>query len=161
MLQINLNGHHSKRVLDEFHETSEGGENIKAVRQALLLDEDRDEHPNNALRTGCDVPDPLSALAYWSRRLSHPIRITEENSDPLARGHVFAFDDYDLTNMPILDAPADDLFSVTQHLLYEAATLRRGTIPDRAIVEINDPPFVALCLQEYSDGFVIVEAHDR
>lgn len=148
-------------ILDEFHETSEGGQLIKSIRHALLLDETSEAHPNNARKADFVFLDPMSVLAHWSRRLSHPIRINEQDGEPVANGHVFALGDYGLMHMPVLDAPAEDLFSVTQDLLYEAATLRRATIPDRAIVEINAPPFVALCLREYSDEFVIVEALDR
>ena len=56
------------------------------------------------------------------------------------------------------EPPLDDISPLIKSTLAEADLLRSGSIPTRAFVEINFPPFVMLVFEEINPAFVMVEA---
>lgn len=134
---------------------------LELIRALWLTDLRNRYSPTNANPFVLRRIDPLSLWAYCTRRHTHPLTqpfSTSGSFDPIriATGYV-----YDLRSMAGFDPPVSDIRGVIRHLLYEAALLRIGSIPPRAVVEINFPPFVALEFQEFAPDFVTVEAIDR
>ena len=117
--------------------------------------------PENADPSVLQGIDQCSIWAYWARQYTHPLThpfSIAGRADPtrIATGYV-----YDLKHMPGFEPPDSDLSNLIRDLLHEAAVLRMGSVPPRAIVEINFPPFVALELQEIGPDFITVDALDR
>jgi|GEM_PF-4029278 len=141
-------------LIDEMHESDTF---VHALRLARCLWQLRSENPlrHATLPAAARKLDATSLWAYWNRKLSHPLHIQDRVSNrPVARGYA-----YDLRKMIGFDIPRlGELRITTRDLLHEAATLRTATVPDCAYVEINFPPFVALCFAELAPNFVIVEA---
>ena len=125
-----------------------------------LLDPRNESSPDNATAAAYRHLDPISIWAYWSRQFTHPFYIDAgHGKGPLGTGYV-----YDLRTMVNFAPPEGDVRPLIKSLLQEADLLRMGSIPSRAFVEINFPPFVALVFEEVNPAFVLVEAldaHDR
>ena len=120
-----------------------------------LLDPRRPSAPDNANPKLYGHLDPLSIWAYLSRQLTNPFYIDVGPNKRLASGFV-----YDLRSATGFEPPTCDVRRVTRDLLREASLWRIGSIPPKAFVQINFPPFVALVFEEIHPMWVMVEALD-
>jgi hypothetical protein len=135
-------------------------EALEVVWRNQLIDPSNASAPGNANPRLYKHLDPMSIWIYWERRLTNPFQIDTgadgSNSPTLASGYV-----YDLRSMTGFEPPRGDVQQKTKDLLREACVLRIGSIPPKAFVQINFPPFVALVLEEARPYFVMVEALDK
>lgn len=102
--------------------------------------------------------DPMSIWAWYSRHLTTPFHIDSgaPRHELIGTGFV-----YGMPRGRDPERSVDELAQETRDLLEEAALLRQGSIPNAAMVEIQFPPFVALCFAEISPSFVLMEALDE
>jgi Restriction endonuclease len=145
---------------DAMVEPSDGIRDLLQLARACWLLDPRNENAPDNVRF--DRPyyrglDPLSIWAFWTRQYTHPIFIDDGSKAKtrIAKGFV-----YDLRSAVGFEPPTGDVSATIRGLLQEADLLRLGSIPTRAFVEINVPPFVCLVLDEVSPEFVMVEALD-
>jgi hypothetical protein len=146
---------------DVFFEHEPGASaGLERIQGLWLLDPRNAASPDNAAAATYRHLDRTSIWAYWSRQLTHPFFIdVGQGKGRLGNGYV-----YDLRSMENFAPPIDDLNPLIKTLLQEADLLRTGSIPARAFVEINFPPFTMLVFEEVNPAFVMVEAldaHDR
>lgn len=130
---------------------------LQLVRIVDLIHPCRAHIPGGPDAKTVENQDPLSIWAWYSRQLTSPMYIDSGAPDHnrISSGYIYS--------MPKGDDPAravDDLNAMTRDLLEEAALLRQGSIPNAAMVEINAPPFVALCFAEIMPSLVVMEVLD-
>jgi len=139
-----------------FEHEARTAEGLKEMWGLWLLDLRNTSSPDHAPADAYRHLDSMSIWAYWSREFTHPIYIDRgQGKGRLGTGYV-----YDLRSMRNFSPPDGDVKQLIKSLLQEADLLRTGSVPSRAFVEINFPPFVMLVFEEVSPAFVMVEALD-
>ena len=145
-------------LLDDlfFERAPEVCNGLEMIQMLWTLDPMNDNSPDKASPLLYRKMDRVSIYAYWSRKVTNPIHIDAgPGKGPLGTGYV-----YDLRSMANYEPPLDDISPLIKSTLAEADLLRSGSIPTRAFVEINFPPFVMLVFEEINPAFVMVEALD-
>ncbi len=129
---------------------------LQWIRGLWLLDPRSASSPDNAKPAVYRNLDRTSIWAYWSRQFTNPFFIdVNKSGQRLGAGYI-----YDLRSMVDFAPPEGDLRPLIKDLLREADLLRVGSIPPRAFVEVNFPPFTMLVFEEINPAFVMVEALD-
>lgn len=129
---------------------------LQWIRGLWLVDPRNASSPDNAKSAVYRNLDRTSIWALWSRQYTNPFFIdVGKSGQRLGTGYI-----YDLRSMVDFVPPEGDLRPLIKDLLREADLLRIGSIPPRAFVEINFPPFTMLVFEELSPAFVMVEALD-
>jgi hypothetical protein len=139
-----------------FEEEPTASAGLERIQALWLLDPRNASSPDRATAATYRHLDRTSIWAYWSRQLTHPFYVDVGAAGRrLGDGYVC-----DLRSMASFVPPIDDLDALIRSLLQEADLLRVGSVPSRAFVEINFPPFTMLVFEEINPAFVMVEALD-